>query len=58
MVYFMAIKSILGPLGIFCGHWVYFSVIWHILSPFGMLNQDVIIGSDHYGCFGSMGVST
>jgi hypothetical protein len=28
--YFMAVWSILQPFGIFCGHLVYFMVIWYI----------------------------
>jgi hypothetical protein len=33
LVYFMAIRNILWPSGIFCGHWVYF-------SGFGMLYRE------------------
>jgi hypothetical protein len=40
VVYFMAILSILWPFGIFCGHLVYFMVIWNIFSQFGMLYQE------------------
>jgi hypothetical protein len=34
LVYFMAIWSILHPLGILCGHFVYFVVIWYIFGIF------------------------
>jgi hypothetical protein len=47
LVYFMAIWYILWPVGIFYGHLVYFMailvyflVIWHIFSRFGMLHQE------------------
>jgi hypothetical protein len=32
----MAITYILWSFGLFCGHWVYFVVIWYILWPFGI----------------------
>jgi hypothetical protein len=32
----MAIRSILLPFGIFCGHLVYFTSIWYILWPFDL----------------------
>jgi hypothetical protein len=34
LVYFIAVWSILLPLGIFCGRLVYFTVIWSILLSF------------------------
>jgi hypothetical protein len=40
LVYFMAIGSILRPLGIICGHMVYFMVIWYSFPRFGMLHQE------------------
>jgi hypothetical protein len=33
-VYLVTILSILRPFGIFCGHLVYFMVVWYIFSPF------------------------
>jgi hypothetical protein len=36
----MVIWSILRPFGIFCGHLVYFIVIWYIFPRFGMLYQE------------------
>jgi hypothetical protein len=40
LVYFMAIRSVLRPFGIFCGILVYFMVISYIFSRFGMLCQE------------------
>jgi hypothetical protein len=34
LVYDMDIWYILGPFGIFCGHSVYFILVWHIFSQF------------------------
>jgi hypothetical protein len=39
-VYFRDIWSILLPCGIFCGHLVYFTVIWYIFPRFGILYQE------------------
>jgi hypothetical protein len=36
LFYFMAIRFILWPFGIFCGHLVYFVAILYILLPFGI----------------------
>jgi hypothetical protein len=40
LVNYMAIWSIVRLLGIFCGHLVYFMVIWYIFPRFGMLYQE------------------
>jgi hypothetical protein len=36
----MDIRSILRPIGIFYGLWVYFVAIWYIFTHFGMLYQE------------------
>jgi hypothetical protein len=36
----MTIWSILRPLEIFCGHMVYFVMIWCIFPRFGILDQE------------------
>jgi hypothetical protein len=36
----MTFWTILGPLEIFYGHFVYFVVIWYIFPRFGILNQE------------------
>jgi hypothetical protein len=38
--YFMAIGSTLRQFGIFCGHLVYFMVIWYIFPRLGILYQE------------------
>jgi hypothetical protein len=40
--YIMAIWSIVGPFGIFCGHLVYCRAIWHILRPFGIFYDNLV----------------
>jgi hypothetical protein len=30
LVYFVAVWSILWPFGLFCGHFIYFMVLWYI----------------------------
>jgi hypothetical protein len=40
LVNFMTIGNILRTFGIFCGHTVYFLLIWYIFSRFGMLCQE------------------
>jgi hypothetical protein len=40
LVYFMSIRSILRPLETFCGHLIFFVVIWFIFLCFGMLYQE------------------
>jgi uncharacterized Tic20 family protein len=40
LAHFIAIWSILLPFGIFCGHLVHDTVVWHIFSRFGKLNQE------------------
>jgi preprotein translocase subunit SecY len=32
--------SILWPLGIFCGHFIYFMVIWYMFTHFGMFYEE------------------
>jgi hypothetical protein len=39
LVYFTSIGNILWPFGIFCGHLVYFVVIWYSFSHFSILYQ-------------------
>jgi hypothetical protein len=41
LVYFMAIWSILRPVGKFCAHLVYFRVIWHILPVLSWHQDDL-----------------
>jgi hypothetical protein len=36
----MTIGSYLQPFGRFCGHLIYFMVIWHIFSRIGMLYKE------------------
>jgi hypothetical protein len=40
LVYLMTIGSYLLPFDLFCGHLVYFMVIWYVFSRFGMLNKE------------------
>jgi hypothetical protein len=40
LLYFMTIRPILWPLEIFCGHLVYFVVIWYIFPRFGILDEE------------------
>jgi hypothetical protein len=39
-MYFMAIWSVVRTIDIFCGHLVYFTVIWYTYYRLGMLYQD------------------
>jgi hypothetical protein len=36
LVYFVAIRCILWPFGVFCGHSVYFVAVRYILGSFGI----------------------
>jgi hypothetical protein len=40
LVSFMSIWSILMPFGTFCGHMLYFVIIWYIFSRFGMMYKE------------------
>jgi hypothetical protein len=38
LVFFIVIGIISQPFGIFCGHLIYFTVVWYIFPRFGMLH--------------------
>jgi hypothetical protein len=40
LVYFMSIRSIFRPFGIFYGHLAYFTPFWYIFTRVGMLYQE------------------